>query len=234
MAEKREVFPELRSQISDLRGGAGGLGSVFGGSVFGVRGWEMEAGGDGETENGEENKKEIAVISRDENIALMVKQICQDRNGQNDNNYINVSEKSQEGNKVPQLVEHIFIGYGNKDDNRYLNVSEKKEVAVISRDEKIPDATTFNVDSNGMVNSNTSLIPSDIDNDNRYLNLSINDNVSHAEMAEWLTHFTDTEDPSGFVGSIPTLGVTDFYLEKFIETYKRFNFEEIKNTKVVK
>lgn len=46
----------------------------------------------------------------------------------------------------------------------------------------------------------------------KYINLSIYNNDSHAGMAEWLTHVTDTDDPSGFVGSIPTPGVTLFLL----------------------
>ena len=44
-------------------------------------------------------------------------------------------------------------------------------------------------------------------NDNKYLNVSVNDNLIHVGMAEWSTQLFDTQCPSGCVGSIPTPGV---------------------------
>ena len=76
-----------------------------------------------------------------------------------------------------------------------------------------------------MVKPNTSLILSGIVNDNNYLNVCVDNNFNHVGMAElriknpyaflasskkWSTHFVDTEDPSGFVGSIPAPDVIDF------------------------
>ena len=44
----------------------------------------------------------------------------------------------------------------------------------------------------------------------KYLNVSISNFNRYAGMAEWLTQLTDTQRPSGLVGSIPTSGVTNF------------------------
>ena len=43
----------------------------------------------------------------------------------------------------------------------------------------------------------------------KYLNVSIGFISCYAGMAEWLTQLIDTQRPSGFVGSIPTLSVTN-------------------------
>lgn len=56
-----------------------------------------------------------------------------------------------------------------------------------------------------------SLIPNyNLINDNNYLNFSVCKKISHAWMAEWSTQLVDTECPSGFMGSIPIPGVTNF------------------------
>lgn len=65
--------------------------------------------------------------------------------------------------------------------------------------------------SNGMVPKCNSLIPNVKYSYFKYLNVPISCNHSCAGMAEWSTHFVDTEDPFGFVGSIPTLSATNFY-----------------------
>lgn len=47
-------------------------------------------------------------------------------------------------------------------------------------------------------------------NDLKYLNVLFNNRDSYAEIAEWLTHLIDTQNPFGYAGSIPALGVTNF------------------------
>ena len=43
----------------------------------------------------------------------------------------------------------------------------------------------------------------------KYLNVLVSKIYGYAAMAEWLTQLTDTQHPSGFVGSIPTSSVTN-------------------------
>lgn len=54
----------------------------------------------------------------------------------------------------------------------------------------------------------------------KYLNLSTDLLNSCAGMAEWLTQLTDTQHPSGFVGSIPTSSAANSQLIKINDVYK--------------
>ena len=65
--------------------------------------------------------------------------------------------------------------------------------------------------SNGMAKSNNRLSPEyNYYNQNKYLNLSINNLNSCAGMAEWSTQSVVTRCPSGCVGSIPTASAAPF------------------------
>ncbi len=100
---------------SDKLGSNGHLGSVPGRGVSTI-----------DSENIISDKeKEVAVISRDKNVALMVMQdVSTDCNDFNDNRYLNVEEeenkKGSNGMVKPNLLKP---DYDNLNDNRYLNVS---------------------------------------------------------------------------------------------------------------
>ena len=120
---------------------------------------------------------------------------------ENENRHLDTFGK-RNATSVALMVTQICQDYSGCNDNRYTNVSGEK-------------------DSNGMVKFYTLLIPSNVGNSNNYINLSVCPDISHVGMAEWLTHFADTKGPSGFVGSIPTPGVT-FNFELVGETCSRF------------
>lgn len=66
-------------------------------------------------------------------------------------------------------------------------------------------------DSNGMVRLSNCLIRNcNSLSCSNYISVSVNDDINHVGMAEWLTQLFDTQCLSRFVGSIPTPGVINF------------------------
>ena len=83
-------------------------------------------------------------------------------------------------------------------------------------------------EKSGMVNNNW-LIPYELSNKWKYLNVSVYYLDGHGRIAEWLTQFADTERPSGHAGSIPAPAVTDFLIKLVIIKNVNFNHENYSN-----
>lgn len=122
-----------------------------------------------------------------------------------DGEYINFLEKGNVTN-VALMVTQICQDCNWWKGNNYLNVSGKK-------------------DSNGMVKLSNCLIRNYGDfNYSNYINISVCDNFNHVGMAEWLTRLSDTQCPSGFVGSIPPSGVIFNFGDELREFIQKYDF----------
>lgn len=108
-------------------------------------------------------------------------------------------------NNVTSRVMQIFADY-NMINNKYLKFYEKNKKG-----------------SNG-VEPNKLSSDYDIYKEQKYLNISVDIINSRAGMAEWLTQSVVIRCPSGCVGSIPTLGAA----ENFVEINNKTIFNTLK------
>lgn len=102
---------------------------------------------------------------------------------------------NKEANNVALRVMQIFADYNMINNNIYSKFYEKNKKG-----------------SNG-VEPNKLSSDYDIHKEQKYLNISVNIVNSRAGMAEWLTQSVVIRCPSGCVGSIPTLGAAENFIE---------------------
>ncbi len=213
MAEKREVFPELRAQYSELGENSDTLTDKREKWV-GARRLRTQIPSQIKGKNGLGHTDLEGTGERGAGAVLRVKrsEFCFER-GTSKKTMKN-KEKKKKGSSGTVKLRNSLILSSVTYDNRYLNVFEKNK----------ENATS--------VASTVMQIFADCSyqNNNKYINFSVNGDIAEsAPVVSMVMHPSQKRGLRGLSGSIPDRSVSafNFSLKLTMEIYERFNFEEI-------